>query len=73
MKADETYQRDVAQNAFSFPPGSTWIVYTDKVSHAATAGQHLFEQTFYLPVHAMADPAKAPLRILESLAGQPLA
>ena len=73
MKADEIYQRDVAQNAFSFPPGSTWIVYTDKVSHAATAGQHLFEQTFYLPVHAMADPAKAPLRILESLAGQPLA
>lgn len=72
MKADETYQRDAKQNAFSFPPGSTWIVYTDKVSHAAMGGQHLFEQTFYLSVRAMADPSKAPLRILERVAGRAL-
>lgn len=73
MKADDAYQQEAEQNAFSFPPGSTWIVYTDKVSHAAMAGQHLFEQTFYLPVHAMADQSKAPLRILEQLAGRALA
>jgi hypothetical protein len=72
MKADETYQREAQQNDFSFPPGSTWIAYTDKVSHAAIRGQHLFEQTFYLPVAAMADPAKAPLRILERIAGHTL-
>ncbi len=72
MKADETYQRDAEQNAFSFPPGSTWMAYTDKVSHAATGGQHLFEQTFYLPVNAMIDPSKAPLRILERIAGRAL-
>jgi hypothetical protein len=72
MKADETYQRDAKQNGFSFPPGSTWIVYTDQVSHAAMAGQHLFEQTFYLPVSAMADPSKGPLRILERVTGRPL-
>lgn len=73
MKADDTYQRDVTQNAFSFPPGSTWMVYTDKVSHAATGGQHLFEQTFYLPVAAMVDQSKSPLRILERLSGRTLA
>jgi 3-deoxy-D-manno-oct-2-ulosonic acid (Kdo) hydroxylase len=73
MKLDDTYQRDAVQNEFSFPAGSTWIAYTDKVSHAATGGQHLFEQTFYLPVHAMADPSKSPLRILERLAGGALA
>lgn len=73
MKADNEYQRAAEQNAFSFPPGSTWIAYTDRVSHAAMAGQHLFEQTFYLPVEAMADPAKAPLRILERIAGRALA
>jgi len=72
MKADEAYQREIEQNAFSFPPGSTWIVYTDKVSHAAMGGQHLFEQTFYLPVNAMIDPAKAPLRILERIADRAL-
>jgi hypothetical protein len=73
MKLDDAYQRDAAQNEFSFPPGSTWIAYTDKVSHAATGGQHLFEQTFYLPARAMADPSKSPLRILERLAGRALA
>lgn len=72
MKQDAAYQRDAMQNAFSFPAGSTWIVYTDCVSHAAMGGQHLLEQTFYVPVRAMADPAKAPLRILERRAGRAL-
>ena len=72
MKADDRYQADVVQNAFSFPPGSTWIVFTDKVSHAAMGGQHLFEQTFYLPVQAMADESKSPLRILERLSHRTL-
>jgi 3-deoxy-D-manno-oct-2-ulosonic acid (Kdo) hydroxylase len=73
MKGDDTYQIQAAQTGFRFPPGSTWIVYTDKTSHAAMAGQHVFEQTFYLPVAAMADPSKSPLRILERLAGHALA
>jgi hypothetical protein len=72
MKADDVYQQEAVQTDFSFPPGSTWMVYTDKMSHAATGGQHVFEQTFYLPVHAMTDPSKSPLRILERLAGRSL-
>jgi hypothetical protein len=67
MKSDDAYQGGVSQASFSFPPGSTWIVFTDKVSHAAMGGQHLLEQTLYLPVQAMADPEKSPLRILERL------
>jgi hypothetical protein len=72
MKRATHYQHTVLYTDFDFPPGSTWIVYTDMVSHAALSGQHLFEQTFYLPVSAMADESKAPLRILESLAGRQL-
>lgn len=72
MKRAKHYQQTVQFTDFDFTPGSTWIVYTDTVSHAALSGQHLFEQTFYLPVSAMADESKAPLRILESLAGRQL-
>ena len=72
MKRSTNYQQNVPYSEFHFPPGSTWIVFTDMVSHAALSGQHLFEQTFYLPVSAMTDPDKAPLRILEQMAGQPL-
>jgi hypothetical protein len=72
MKSDGNYQREAVQNAFSFPSGSTWIAYTDHVSHAAMGGQHLFEQTFYLPTRAMVDPTKSPLRILERISGRAL-
>jgi hypothetical protein len=73
MKSDLPYQSQAGQIVFEFEPGSTWIVYTDQVSHAAMKGQYAFEQTFYLPVDCMRDSSRAPLRILERLAGRQLA
>jgi len=37
------------------------------VSHAAMAGQYQLEQTFLLPVSAMQQPERSPLRILERI------
>jgi len=51
---------------------STWITFTDSVPHAVPAGQHQFEQTFYLEVEGMAQPDKSPLRILEKQLGRNL-
>lgn len=73
MKADLDYQKNVSQNEIHFAPGSTWIVQTDHVSHAAMAGQYVLEQTFYLPVTAMMNPDLSPLRTLEKLSGKALA
>jgi hypothetical protein len=73
MKADETYQRDSPQISFAIPPGATWCCYTDLVSHAAMSGQFALEQTFYLPVETMHDPARSPLRVLERMTGRRLA
>jgi hypothetical protein len=36
------------------------------------AGRHALEQTFYLPLAAMAEPAAAPARILERITGRGL-
>lgn len=72
-KEDETYQAGGRRDAVRFPAGSTWIVYTDVVPHAALAGRNALEQTFYLPVAAMRDPEAAPLRILERMTGRRLA
>jgi len=72
MKADVDYQKNVSQQEIHFTPNSTWIVQTDHVSHAAMAGQHVLEQTFYLPVHAMMNPELSPLRVLEKLSGRML-
>ena len=67
MKGDKDYQKNINFTEIQFPSHSTWIVFSDQVSHAALAGQHLLEQTFYLPIHAMQDETKSPLRILEKL------
>ena len=72
MKADEEYQRSVEQTRIEFPPGSTWICFTDQVSHAVLSGQHLLEQTYYLPIERMSRAERSPLRILETLLGRPL-
>ncbi len=72
MKEDQRYQAEAAQTEIAFPPGATWACFTDAVSHAAMSGQHAFEQTFYLPVSAMRNPALSPLRVLEQRLGRPL-
>jgi len=72
MKADEEFQRTSPQTAVDFPAGSTWLAFTDQVSHAAMAGQYQLEQTFMLPVEAMEEPERSPLRILEGIKGRRL-
>jgi 3-deoxy-D-manno-oct-2-ulosonic acid (Kdo) hydroxylase len=73
MKASAVYQASATSTQLRFPAGSTWIVQTDVLSHAALSGQYMFEQTFLLPVDGMRDPNRSPLRILERLAGRRLA
>lgn len=71
-KLDATWQAQAAKARIAFPAGSTWIVYTDGVLHAALEGQNAFEQTFLMPVEAMVDPERSPLRTLERLTGRAL-
>lgn len=62
MKLDDHYQQTVVKKRIDFAAQSTWVVFTDHVSHAALSGQFLLEQTFYLPVDAMLDAEQSPLR-----------
>jgi hypothetical protein len=71
-KLDDQWQSSAPKSRLSFPAGSTWVVYTDSVLHAAIGGQHAFEQTYLMPVAGMADERRSPLRILERLTGQAL-
>lgn len=67
MKGDADYQKTVHQEEISFPAGSSWIVYTDQVSHAAISGKDVLEQTFYLPPTALNDPSTSPLSLMEKI------
>jgi hypothetical protein len=72
MKEDNDYQTEAKHQIIDFPAGSTWMVYTDQVSHAALSGQFQFEQTFYLPVSAMQQASTSPLKVLERLSNRAL-
>jgi hypothetical protein len=65
MKLDDKYQTNLEKFQFNFPAYSTWMVFTDQVSHAALSGQFLLEQTFYLPMDKMRNPNLSPLKQLE--------
>jgi hypothetical protein len=71
-KEDLAYQRDCAQQAVRFAPGTTWLCFSDQVMHAAVSGQYMLEQTIHLPVAALYDVQKAPVAILERLTGRAL-
>jgi hypothetical protein len=71
-KRDAAFQATSPQTAVEFPPGSCWLVFTDQVLHAALGGEFALEQTFHLDVAEMAEPARAPVRVLERLSGRTL-
>jgi len=72
-KLDSDFQQSCPHQAINFPPGSCWLVFTDMVLHAALGGEFALEQTFHLNVEELAQPERAPIRVLERLSGKPLA
>jgi 3-deoxy-D-manno-oct-2-ulosonic acid (Kdo) hydroxylase len=73
LKENDAFQRDCPKEAIEFPPGSTWLVYTDYVPHAVLRGQFALEQTFIILPEGMVAPDRAPIRILERMSGTRLA
>ena len=65
LKENNDFQRNSPKQELVFPPGSSWMVYTDGVPHAAMSGQYALEQTFIIPREALVTPQVAPFRVLE--------
>jgi 3-deoxy-D-manno-oct-2-ulosonic acid (Kdo) hydroxylase len=72
MKRDQHYQEEAEQAKVEFPADSTWLAFTDQVSHAAIRSQYQLEQTFLLDISRLHDQRTAPLHVLEKLAGRKL-
>lgn len=72
MKRDQDYQEEAEQAKVEFPADSTWLAFTDQVSHGAIRAQYQLEQTFFLDISRLHDQSTAPLHVLEKLAGRKL-
>ena len=73
LKENPQWQADCPKYPYQFPPGSSWMVYTDTVPHAVLAGQYALEQTLLVSPRAMVRPEVSPLRVLEEIAQARLA
>ncbi|HSS13087.1 MAG TPA: Kdo hydroxylase family protein [Rhizomicrobium sp.] len=71
-KLDDNFQKQSPHQRIEFPPGCSWLVFTDEVLHAALGGEFALEQTFHLDIAEMAEPERAPVKILERLSGRNL-
>jgi hypothetical protein len=69
MKEDADFQRSCRKDRWEFPAGSSWIVFTDGTSHACLSGRYLLEQTLIVRRSSLVAPDKAPIAVLEKLAG----
>ena len=65
LKENSDFQKNAPKQELVFPPGSSWMVYTDGVPHAAMSGQYALEQTFIVPREALVTPQVAPCQVLE--------
>ncbi len=72
LKENRDFQSTCVKYDYQFPPGSSWMVYTDMVPHAVLCGQYALEQTYLIAPEAMVAPQHAPLTVLEELSGAKL-
>jgi hypothetical protein len=70
LKRNDQFQKNTPKYPFNFPPNATWITFTDMVPHSVLSGQHALEQTFIIARRSMANPANAPVAILERICGK---
>ncbi len=72
MKEDANFQATTPRHQWEFPPNSSWLAFTDGVSHAVLEGQYALEQTLVVPQSALVERERSPLAILEKIAGYAL-
>jgi hypothetical protein len=67
LKENADFQQNWPKQQVVFPPGSSWMVYTDGVPHAVLSGQYALEQTFIVPAEAFVTREVAPIHVLEAI------
>ncbi len=67
LKENQSLLDDFPTYSWDFPPGASWLVFTDIVPHAALSGRFALEQTLIISHRVQVLPQKAPLAILQGL------
>jgi hypothetical protein len=72
LKANDVFQVRGPKRYWSFPPGSTWMVFTDVASHAVLRGRYALEHSYFISPESLALPGKSPPALLAQACGLPV-
>jgi hypothetical protein len=72
LKMNEPFQDRCRKRFWSFPPGSSWVVFTDTVSHAVLRGRHALDRTFFVAPESLMLPELSPPALLQRACGVPV-
>ncbi|MBS1954381.1 MAG: Kdo hydroxylase family protein [Cyanobacteria bacterium SZAS-4] len=67
LKENNEFQENTRKDLWQFPPNSSWIVFTDMVSHSVLSGKFALEQTIIVDKQDLVLPEKAPINILKRI------
>ena len=70
LKENGEYQTSARAEEVAFAPDATWMVFTDMRTHSVLSGQYALEQTFLIARDSLLFPERAPVAVLERLAGR---
>ena len=73
LKDNSAYQESARTERIDFLPNASWMVFTDSVTHSVLEGQFALEQTFIIGRETLVFPDRAPISILERMAGRQMA
>ena len=70
LKEHAAFQAEARKDTWHFSPRSSWIAFTDSVSHSVLSGQYAVEQTLLVDPKGLVRPERAPLEQLRRFYGE---
>jgi len=72
LKTNDHFQERSPKRFWHFAPGTTWLAFTDSLSHADLRGRFALEHSFFIAPQSLTLPNLAPSALLERACGMPV-
>jgi len=72
LKQSDEFQERCPKRLWVFPPGSTWMLFTDARTHAELRGQFALEHSFFIEPRSLVCPDCSPLALMQGRIEKPL-
>ncbi len=71
LKTSDEFQEHARKRLWTFPPCSTWLLYTDGCTYAELRGRFALEHSYFVEPRVLACPEQSPVALLERAVMRP--